>query len=45
MKHGKLINVLISSHFQKLYLKKSNSDVCLADTFLGCGDLVNWLFG
>jgi hypothetical protein len=27
-----------------LYLKKCNNDVCLADTFLGCGDSVNWQF-
>jgi hypothetical protein len=41
----KLINVIINQHFQTLYLKNSNNDVCLADAFLGCGDWVNCQFG
>jgi hypothetical protein len=41
VKHEKLTNIIINQHFQTLYLKRSNNDVCLADTFFGCGDLDN----
>jgi hypothetical protein len=31
MKHEKLINMIRNYNFQTLYLKRSNSDVCLVD--------------
>jgi hypothetical protein len=45
VRHEKLLNVVIDLHFKIFNLKKSNNDVCLADTFLVCGDLVNWQLG
>jgi uncharacterized lipoprotein YehR (DUF1307 family) len=38
LKHEKLT-------FSNTSFEKSNSDVCLADAFLGCGDSVNSQFG
>lgn len=44
MKHEKFINVIINYHFQTLYLKNYNNEVCLVDALPGCGDSANWQF-